>query len=147
MMKHFTKHVVSTTLLFFLMCSGLFAQTNVPVVRERQSYYYVEVSESMLKAAGFSLKKTVSVNWGKEAPAATSYKLSDEKETGLINFENVFGALNYLGAQGWEVVAVYVRNSGLSYLLRMDASKHTPTALTRAIDELLDSLTLQSIEK
>ena len=120
---------------------------NVPVKRENPSFYYLEVKEA---SGGLSGKKVVSINYGKEAPTATSYKISDEKGTGLVKFENAIGAVNYLSAQGWEIVTVYKKdlgNSGqLIYLLRFDASKHSATAITRAIDDVLRNLSLQEVE-
>ena len=147
--------VLATTALFVMAANStaLFAQSaEVPIHRASPSYYYVEVSEITLGVlrSSIAMKKSVNINFGKDAPTATAYKIADEKETGLVQFENVLGALNYLGALGWEVVSAYKRNNNntgqIYYLLKIDASKYKPTAITRAIDEMLGELKLQDVE-
>ena len=153
-MKKLTKTLAIMALsLFAVATPRTFAQTMVPVTRDAQSYYYLEISETtlgVLKSA-IAIKKSVSINFGKDAPTASAYKITDEKETGLVTFENVIGALNYLGAQGWEVVSTYKRDTGNSglvyYLLKYDAAKHPATAITRAIDDMLANLPLQEVTK
>ena len=153
-MKKLSVFATLAVVSFFAIASpAVYAQApEIPIQRQAQSYYYMELSEvtlGLLKSA-ISVRKSININFGKEAPTATYYKITDEKETGLVQFENVIGALNYLGAQGWEVVSTYKRDTGNSgvvfFLLRLDASKHDATAITRAIDEMLAGLKLQPLE-
>ena len=130
--------------------SNLSAQEQqVSINREAKTYYYVELMDvPVLAIGGRSVSsRIVSVNFGKEAAVTESYKIADEAGTGIIEFENAMGALNYLSAQGWEVVSVFNKGtlSTTCYLLRRDVSL-APTQLTKAIDQVLGSLTLKPIE-
>lgn len=130
--------------------SSIHAQEpQVPINRESTSCYYVEVTDVPVLAIGGKAvtSRSVSINFGRETSVIESFKIADEAGTGIIEFENALGAVNYLSAQGWEVIAVN-NNANMTrvcYLLRRDASL-APTRLTRAIDQVLGSLTLKPVE-
>lgn len=101
-------------------------------------YYYLEIYEISVVGT-----KSVNINFGLNAPAGRTYKLMDE-DGNYPDFENVVSALNYLGAHGWELVTVYdmeLKSAGKRdyYILRRSRNL-PPTAQTKAIDEVMESI-------
>ena len=96
-------------LLTAVICSFIstFAQEandNLPK-NDETSIYYVEVYEISALTM-----KSVCINFGLNTGSiAKTFKLYNEEGTQPVPFDNVVGALNYLGQQGWEVMTVYNR--------------------------------------
>ncbi len=133
------KHTLILLIAVICSCFSAFAQesNNNDAVYCEPSIYYVEVYE--INSHPF---KSVCINFGLNTDSiAKTFKLTDEEGKNPIPFENVVGALNYLGQQGWEVMTVYHRElkgtagQNTYYLMRFDASKHPKTTLVKAIDE------------
>ena len=133
-------------LLIAVICSfvSAFAQDfngNETEKNNTPSIYYLEVYE-----LNSLTMKSICINFGiNTGSLVKTFKLSDEDGTRILPFENVIGALNYLGQQGWEVVTVYNREmksgQNIYYLMKFDATKHPKTTLVNYIDtEVLAAL-------
>ena len=127
-------------LLIAVLCTSIsaFAQesNDNPANEGKQSVYFIEVYE-----INALTMKSVCINFGLNAGGVgKTFKLFDEDGDHPLPFDNIVGALNYLGQQGWEVMTVYnreVKGSGqnIYYLMRFDAAKYPKTLLVKTIDE------------
>lgn len=145
-MKRFNLKTAVLVLAIATSMLNSYAQTPLGgVKREANSFYYIEISESNVKLGGGLVKvaNTVVLNFGREAPTGAAYKITDKEETGIIKFENAISALNYLGAQGWEVISSHLNTQGQStYVLKLDTSKHPANYITKWIDKTMEELVL-----
>lgn len=114
------KKIIATLIVLFTMSVFAFSQENSHI-------YYVEVYEALGT-------ETVIINYGGDAPSVLAHKLFDENEN--IEFKNVVAAINFLSAQGWEVVTVSMGD----YVLKFDSNKHPKNAIVTSIDEYLQKL-------
>lgn len=102
--------------------------------------YYVEVFETSWLTVNY-----VSMNWGVNTPnpLTQTFKLANQNNE-VIKFDNVMGALNYLGSYGWELVSVYQREVKsirvTYYLLKLNAATAGPNRITEIIDKSLANL-------
>lgn len=129
------------TLIAALIIGAIsYAQTPSKTDIGSKKVYYLEVYETSWLTA-----KSVSMNWGINTPnpLTQTFKLSNQNDE-VINFDNVIGALNYLGSYGWELVSVYqreVKNIRVTYyLLKLDAKTAGRNRITDIIDEALSNL-------
>lgn len=129
-----TKSIIVTLVSVILFSNQLFAQD----IKTVPQTYYIEIFEVAIMGT-----KSISLDFGKDAPLGKSYKILDEKDEPIL-FQNVVAALNYLSGQGWELVAVSERNvktgSRTVYLMKLDSSVHPKNKITEAIDEVVAEL-------
>ena len=128
--------IMEQKVIFLLF--GLLLFSSRSFAQNQGHLYYAEIYETSVAIVG----KSVSVNFGLDAPSGTGYKLSDESEEHVIEFKNAIAALNYLSAQGWRLVSVYERETSKTnrrtfYLMEFDSSKYEKTALIKAIDKTI----------
>ncbi len=115
------------------------AQTSAlpPADPSAPTYQYVEVYEMNMIAA-----RTVGINYGPNPPKGHTMRLCDEQKN-IIEFETAVGALNWLGARGWELVTCCTQETSNSktvrYVLRRPVGKYPSSVLTSMIDEYLDT--------
>lgn len=128
---------MKTSILFTFIASLLILSSVTLSAQNKPSTYYIEVTENAIMGM-----RSISVDFGLDAPAGKSYRITDESETKILEFKNTIAALNYLSSQGWEIINAYDRITGKAgsrtvYLLKFDASKYPKTALVKAIDKVL----------
>ncbi len=120
-----TKSIIAALFCAIIFANQLFAQEN--------KTYYIEIYEVTLLGG-----KSISLDFGKDAPMGKTYKITDEKDEPIL-FQNVVAALNYLSGQGWELVTVSERmvkaGTRTVYLMKLDTSAHPGNKITEAIDE------------
>ncbi len=126
---------------FLFIPSSVNAQTKVG----NEKIYYLDVYE-----VEFMTAKSVSINYGVSTSFGSVIKLADENNE-VINFDNVLGALNYLGSFGWELVSTYTSDTkntrGVHYIMKLDQNIHPSNKVTVLIDDLIRSLTTEPIKK
>lgn len=126
-----TKSIIATLVCVILFANQLFAQQKSTAPQT----YYIEIYEVAIMGT-----KSISLDFGKDAPFGKTYKITDEKDEPIL-FQNVVAALNYMSSQGWELVTVSERivktGSRTVYLMKYDASAHPRNNLTASIDEVI----------
>lgn len=141
------------TAAFLLLASEAFSQV------KEGSIYYIEVvptnSFSLLKASSGGLKCDVYITTASGDIGSSSAKRSLADAAGnKISFDNVLGALNYLGRDGWELVSALptfipddatesksdMRQYYYTYLMKLDTSKHPRNAITDFIDSEITAM-------
>ena len=138
-MKQLYRTICLTVFALFGMLSLSAQEQQVP--QSTPGYYYIEIYEISVLGT-----KSVNINFGLNAPVGMTYKIQNEDEK-YPDFENVISALNYLGAQGWELMTVYdmeLKSAGKRdyYVLRRSRDL-APTAQTKAIDEVIANLKIK----
>ena len=125
-----TKSIIVTLVCAILFATQLSAQQ---MSTDSQKTYYIEINEVAVMGT-----KSVSLDFGKDAPFGKTYKITDEKDEPIL-FQNAVAALNYMSSQGWELVTVSERivktGTKTVYLMKYDASAHPRNNLTASIDE------------
>lgn len=127
---------MKTRFLIIAFLCAFIGMEKVHAQSHSSNCYYVEIYEVSILGA-----KSVNLDFGKDAPGAKVYKIFDENEQN-IEFKNVIAALNYMSSRGWEVVTVVDKNAGksgnkISYLLKLDTTKHPKDHIVKAIEEAL----------
>ncbi len=133
------KRIITIISVLFIAASAN-AQTASKTELGSQKVYYLEVFET-----SWMTTKAVSINWGVNTPnpITQTFKLANQNDD-IIHFDNVIGALNYLGSYGWDLVSVYqreVKNIRVTYyLLKLDAAVRGSNRITDIIDKAMAEL-------
>ena len=117
---------------------AILAFSIVSFAQELPRYYYVEIYEVAIMGT-----KSVSIDFGKDAPMGTSYKIYDENDKNL-DIKNAVSAINYMSKQGWELVTAYDKmvkaGSRTVYIMRLDANKHPNNHMVKDIENCLSEV-------
>lgn len=110
----------------------------VSFAQDLPRYYYVEIYEVSVLGS-----KSVSIDFGKDAPIGTSYKIYDENDQNL-DIKNAVSAINYMSQQGWELVIAYDKlvkaGSRTVYIMRLDANKHPNNHIVKDIESCISEI-------
>lgn len=117
-----------------LLCAAAYAQDRTN--ENKGGVYYIEIYEYMGRGG---TEQSVAVNFGLNGTLLKTFKLVDENQK-VLQFENLIGAMNYLGRQGWRAVSYYERHADNGKIFRhcvmeYDTAVHPRYFFIDTIDE------------
>ena len=116
---------------FLFMSTLLFAQSP----SQAQQYIFCDIVSA--RSPGLlNSKITISVDFGQRTKLLDDNRMRDPRSGQLIIFNSIVDALNFMSAQGWELVQVYVEvcesTSSSHYLMKKPVEEPDP----EEVDEL-----------